>query len=85
MARLVKRLSSKHENLSLDAQYLRKSQAWWSTSVILALGRWRQEDSWSLLTATLGKLISSKFSEMRSPKIKSNSEKREITSLACDL
>lgn len=82
MAQLVKRLSSKHEDLSLDAQHLRKSHAWWSTSAIVALGRWRQEDPWSLLTATHGKLISSKFSEMLSSKIKSN---REIASLASDL
>lgn len=28
-----------------------KSQAWWCVPVIPALGSWRQEDSWDLLTS----------------------------------
>lgn len=74
MDQLVKRLSCKNKDLSLDAQLLRKKAGMVEHICNFSTGGggWRQGDCWSLLTATLGKSISSKFTETLSQRIKSN-------------
>lgn len=69
MAQWINRLPLKHEDLSVSfGTYVKKSQAWRYTLVVLSLGKQKQGDPWGLWTSHTGPIAELQGSERSSLK-----------------